>query len=537
MRKAFVWAVVLVAFVALAGCGSGGGGFSKRAQAGKESTFRYPIVLSPTTLDPHKVEDGDTIDLLQQIFEGLVTWDDHSQVTGAVAEKWDIQDGGKTYVFKLRAGVKFHNGRAVTADDVKWSYERATNPKLASSVAATYLSDIVGVKEKLAGTAKEVTGIKVLAPDSIEMRLTRPVSFFLPKLTYLVGAVLPKESVPADGPITSVDQMIGTGPFKAKSYATDQLFVLEANKDYARGKPQIDFIERPVIKDAATRLLKFKNGELDLVQLERGDVPGLQADPKFKDQLHFFDRPAIWYFAMAPNAYEPFKNRSVRRAFAMAVDRDQIVKQTLGGLVNVANAILPPNVPGHRDATAVLKFDPAAAKAELAKGGYPDPSKLPPLELNYRVERPDARLAAEDIAAQLKKNLGVTVNLRSMEYGAMLEKKDRGQLQLYHMRWAADYLDPENFLTTLLSTTGAENKMGYSNPAFDALCAAGDVMPPGPEREKKYQEAEDLMLQDAPFVPIYFQRDTELVNPRVSGLLESAFGHLPHVGVKLAAKS
>lgn len=516
------------------GCGSSEKGFSARTNVGKESTFRYPIVTSPTTLDPHKVEDGDTIDLLQQVYEGLVGWNEKNEPVGLLAEKWDISPDRLTYTFTLRKGVKFHNGREVTADDVKWSYERATNPKLASPVAATYLSDIAGVAEKLASKAPEISGIKVVGPDKVEFKIMRPVGFFVQKLTYLVGAVLPKEGVPADAEITSTDKMVGTGPFTAKSYAKDQQFDLAANKAYWGGAPKVEFIERPIIKDPATRLTKYKNGELDLVMLERQDVAPLQADPKLKDQLQFFDRPAMWYFGMAPNTYEPFKNRDVRRAFAMAIDRQQIVAETLGGVNKLANGILPPSVAGARETAEILPFDVSAAKALLAKAGFADGSKLPPLEFNFRDSRRDIQLVAENIAGQLNKNLGVTVNLRSMEWGAYLEKRDKGQLQAFHMRWGMDYLDPENFLTLLLTTNGPENKMGYSNAAVDRDCALADVMAPGPERNALYHQAEDAVIQDAVWVPIYFQRDAELIAPKVKGLKTSAFGHLPLTTLELA---
>lgn len=528
---------IFVAAILMVACSKNEGGFSQRAQSGKESTFRYPIVTSPTTLDPHKVEDGDTIDLLQQVYEPLVRWDENSKPVPGISDKWEITNSGKTWIFSIRKGVKFHNGREVTAEDVKWSLERCTNPKLASPVAKTYLGDIEGVAEKLDGKATEVSGIKVLPDNRVSITITRPLSFFYHKLTYLVSAVLPKESVPADAEITKVDQMIGTGPFKAKSYETDQLFTLTANKDYWGGAPKVESIERPVIKDAATRLNKYKNGDVDLVMLERQDVAALQQDPKYKNNLQFFDRPAIWYLGMAPNAYAPFKNRDVRRAFAMAVDTKTLVNETLGGINKLANGILPPAVVGHRDNAQVLPYDPVAAKALLAKAGYPDGKGLPPLEFNFRDSRRDVQLVAEAISAQLLKNLNVKATLRSMEWGAYLQKRDRGELQIYHMRWAADYLDPENFLTTLLTTNGPENKAGYSNIEVDKLCAEADIMPDGPDRNARYAQAEDLILQDAVWVPIYFQRDAELIAGHVQGLKESVFGHLPHTSVSLAPKT
>src|SRR5947209_5825721 len=156
-RAAFV---LLIVACVLVGCGKGN--FSQRASAGKENTFVYPIVTNPTTMDPQMVQDGDTIDLLQNIYEGLVEWGEDNKPAPALAETWDIKDGGTTYVFHIRKGAKFQNGREVTADDFKYTIERACNPKLASPTAEDYLSDIVGVEDRLNGKAKDISGVTVL---------------------------------------------------------------------------------------------------------------------------------------------------------------------------------------------------------------------------------------------------------------------------------------------------------------------------------------------------------------------------------------
>lgn len=496
--------------------------------------FRYPLVTSPTTMDPGAVQDGDTIDCLQQIYEGLVGWGEDNLPQPRLAERIDIEDGGKTYVFTLRDGIKFHNGRPITAEDFKWTMTRNLQKGVNSPVAQQYLSDIVGVNEVARGQAKEISGVEVRDPKTLVIRLDKPRPYFLGKLTYLVAAVLPAESVPFDKEISDVSQMVGAGPFKVAKYVPDQIVVLEPNPDYWDGKPEIDRIERPIILDASTRLNKYKGGELDLVQLERQDIAGIQKDPELIKHLKFFDRPAIWYVAMNQQAFPPFKDVRVRRAFAMAIDKDPIVKDLLGGINTVANSIVPPGVPGHRTDAKFLPFDPEAAKRLLAEAGFPGGKGFPPVELNFREARPDIRIVAEAVAGQLKQNLGIDVSLKTSEWGAYLEKWNKGNvIPFYHMRWAADYLDPENFLSFMLATYGPENKLGYSNPEFDALCREADSIMDWDRRKELYARAEDIVLQDAPWIPIYFQRDAELIRPRVAGLRESLFGHLPHSKVRI----
>lgn len=526
--------------LALAGCGK----VDKGAQNGgtkRANVFRYPINRDPTTLDPGEVQDGDTIDLLQNVYEGLVGWGTDNQVVPLVAEKWDVSSDGKTYTFHIRHGVKFHNGREVTADDFKWTFERNCSKDFASPVASGYLDDIAGAMDKINGKATEVKGVQVADPYTLKITLLAPRAYFLGKLTYLTGAVVCKEAIKekpsAAGiplkQIRSGAEMVGTGPYKVVSYVPNQVTVLEPFADYRGGKPKVDRMERPVMGDASTRLNKFKSGEIDLVQLERQDVAALQKDSTYSGQLHFYPRPSIFYIGMNSEAQPAFKNRNLRRAIGMAIDRKYIVEQVLGGLVDPANSIIPPGVFGHRDNAAVLPFDVNAAKKALADAGLGDPSSVQ-LEITYRADRPDIRIVAESVAAQLKQNLGLNVKQRQLDWKQYLETWNRGQIGFFHMRWAADYLDPENFVSHMLASYGAENRgILYHNPDFDNICRQADAELDPNKRTALYAKAEDIALQDAPWVPIYFQKDTELISPHVKGLRDSLFGHLPHTTVSI----
>lgn len=211
MKAASFLAFGLIAMLFIAGCGK------TEPQAGANAAtkvFKYPLVTSPTTLDPGKVQDGDTIDAVQQVFEGLVGWSPDNKPEGRLAEKWEVQDGGKTYLFTLRPGIKFTSGREVKAKDFKDCFERACDPAFASPTAPTYLSDIVGVKERLAGKAKEVTGYQAVGDNQVKITLDKPRPYFLGKLTYLVAAVYDLEKLPDPmKEMAKTTEMVGTGPF------------------------------------------------------------------------------------------------------------------------------------------------------------------------------------------------------------------------------------------------------------------------------------------------------------------------------------
>src|SRR5579872_5899723 len=172
MPRTWLVAASLALLLAIAGCGKGG--FSQKTSAGKERTFRYSLVTNPTHVDPALVQDGDTIDLTQQIFEGLVMWNPDNEVTGNLAESWDISNDGKTYTFKLRKGVKFTNGKPLTAADFKWSIERACNPKLKSQTAEEYMGDIVGLSDCAHGRTPDIRGITVVDDNTLRIEIQKP---------------------------------------------------------------------------------------------------------------------------------------------------------------------------------------------------------------------------------------------------------------------------------------------------------------------------------------------------------------------------
>lgn len=522
MRK-FAFCLTILGFVLLWGCGGGG---EKKAA----NVFRYPLVTRPTKLDPATVQDGDTIDLLQQVYEGLVKWSPENTVVPNLAEKWEILNGGTLYRFHLRKGVKFHNGDLLTARDFVYSIDRACNPEVKSETAANYLFDIVGAQARRDGKAPTISGVS--APDdyTLEVQIDKPKAYFLAKLTYSTSFAVSKRAVEAagGGEISKLSAVVGTGPFKMTEYNPDSRVVLTANPDYHGGKPKLAGIERPIIIDASARYNLYEQGSIDLLPLEKSDLLAALQNPKLKDQVHYFERPSIYYIGLNQLAQPVFRDKRVRQAFAYAVDKEAIIKIALQNNVSKANCIVPPGVPGYDDKLNPYPFDVTKARALLAQAGYPDGKGFPRLVLNFREGRPDVRHAAEVMQQQFKTNLGVSVELQPREWGAYLSANNKKSLPMFHMRWAADYLDPQDFLSIMLTTTGNENKVGYSNPEFDRLCDSADIEQDPVKRVRLYQQAQRLAVEDVPWIPIYFQRDAELIRPKVKGIRDMLLGHLPH---------
>ena len=525
--------LVLASALLAAGCSKGN--FSQSANQGSENVFRYSIVQKPSTLDPGKVQDGNTIDLIQQVFEGLTTWGEDNTPQPNLCEKWDLSTDGTTYTFAIKKGVKFHSGRELKADDFKYSMERACDPALQSSVASGYLNDIVGAMDMVEGRAKEISGIKVIDDYTLEIKIDKPRPYFLGKLTYPTSFVVDKDIAKKGVEITSVDAMkSGTGPYVPESYQNEQLFVMAANKDYHGGMPQIAKIERPVLADASTRIAKYRAGEVDLIQLVRQDIAAIEGDATFKSHLKFYDRPATWYVGFNRKIVPALADLKVRQAIAMAINRKRLVEDVMGNFNKLAGGILPPGVVGACENVLPYDYDPDKARALLKESGWE--GKIPSIDMYYRSEEGDYALVAATVQADLKQNLGITLNLKPLATPAYLDRYNKKELPMYHMRWGADYLDPQNFLSIFFHTNGNENKFNFSNPEVDRLTEAADVELDHDKRMALYAQAEDIVLADIAWVPLFYQRDAELVNPRIQGMRESLFGHLPHTKVSIAKK-
>ena len=255
----------------LAGCGKGG--FSERNAAGKVGVFRDALAAAPTTFDPGKVEDVPTSQIILDVFEGLVAYGDKNTIEPRLAESYSSPDNGKTWIFKLRHGVKFQNGRELTAADFSWSLDRNCSKELGSPTARNYLSDIVGVEDRLSGKTEHIAGVTVVDPYTLKIELDQSRPYFIGKMTYPCAFALCQEAV-GTGAIDKPEQAVGAGPFKLDSYIPQQQVNLVPNKLYYGTVPTISRVERPIIKDASTRLLKYKAGDLDVLTLDRKDIEG-----------------------------------------------------------------------------------------------------------------------------------------------------------------------------------------------------------------------------------------------------------------------
>lgn len=518
MRRAIGagWIPAVLAVGLVLGVALPAGGESPR----RGGTYQFSLGPSdPPSLDPAHVTDTTSHAVVSELFDGLVEFDPQMRVRPAIAERWEIAADGRTYRFFLRKGVRFQNGREVSAEDFRYSFLRVLDPKTKSE--RTWILDrLEGATDFLGGKTADVQGIRVRDRYTLELRLGERFPPFLALLAYPAAMVVPREAVEQAGADFST-RPVGTGPFRLTEWRRDDRLVLTANPDYFRGRPHLDRIVFRIIPEDLTRLQEFKAGTLHHSDVPAGLYQSIVADPALRGRLH--SQSILGIQAVRLNVeVPPFAgNRKLRQAFNHAVDKEAFARVIMEGRVKPAAGILPPGMPGYSGGLAGYPFDRARAGQLLAEAGFPEGKGLPPLALHYNTSLTNRRLA-EFVQAQLAE-VGVKVELAALDWPAYLKLVDAGQTQMHRMGWIADYPDPENFLTVLFHSRniGARgNTSRYRNPEVDALLDRADRTMGEAERVRLYQQAERRIVEDAPWIFLNYYSTDLLVHPAVRNLLE-----------------
>lgn len=468
----------------------------------------------PATLDPAMVGDVNSAEYLYEIYSGLVSVADDLAVIPDLAERWEVDPSGRVYTFTLRSDARFHDGRPVTAQDVVYSLQRACSPELASRVAATYLGDIVGCLDHQAGRAPDVSGVQAPDDQHVVLTIDAPKAYFLAKLTYPTAFVVDRRQVAAGAEDWQL-QPNATGPFRLAEYQPEERLLLTRNPDYYRGPAYLDEVEfdlRPA--DAMSR---YENRELDATPVGVSDLERV-SDPLNPLSYELMQGPAsldVQYLAFN-NRLPPFDDVHVRRALNLALDKERLARVVLQGGVVPAEGILPPGLPGYVAGPGPLHYDEAAARRELAASRYGGPEELPPLTL-YGAGEGGSNPMLAAVSDYLQQTLGVTVTVEQAPYDTFQAELAAGRYGMYALGWAADYADPQDFLDLLFHSQSPLNQTGYANPTVDQLLEEARVAADGATRLALYTQAHRLILEDAPWVPLYHSSDRWLVAPEVQG--------------------
>jgi len=471
---------------------------------------------NPRVYDP-ATGGGDNL-----VFSGLVMLSPQLVVVPDLAESWSISDDGTVYTFYLRPQAQFHNGRPVTAQDVIYSWERAADPKTDSDAVLTYLGDIVGVREKYEGSAATIRGLKALNEHTLQVTIDAPKPYFLAKLTYQIAVVLDQMNVESGPEWYRTPN--GTGAYRLIRWDAGKLKLYERNEAFYLTPPAIRHVVVQLYAGVGIRL--YETGLIDMTGVGTYDAQRVR-DPA--EPLHTDLREGVnlcTSFITFDVTQPPFDDPKVRQAFVLAVDKQRYVDVVLNGNAVPARGLYPPGLPGYTANLEGLAFDPALARQRLSESRYAQ-NGLPKIVFTSRGYGSDVSLDIAALIEMWQTNLEVTIEVENLEPDEWRDQIHDGHHgQLFEYGWCADYPDPENFADALFHSNAQQNIGKYSNPTLDQVLEQARVEQNVTQRMQLYQQAERIIVEDAPALFLSHSLSYVLVKPHIQGYVHTPV-HVP----------
>lgn len=469
----------------------------------------------PVTMDPHIAGDSGSAEYIVEIFSGLLTISPELNIELDLAESFEVSQDGLVYTFTLRDNIFFHQGRRVTAEDVKWSMERAASRELASPTALAYLGDIIGVRERFYEGAESIPGIVVIDDRTIQFTIDEPKPYFLAKLTYPTAFVVDRQQVDSN-PRGWTRRPNGTGPYRLQEWRLGQRIVLQANPRFHLGEPPVPEVLYELA--GGSTLTRFENGELDVAFISVNDIDRAR-DPESNigPLYQVFPQFTISYLAFNTNV-PPFDDVNVRRALGHSINRALIAEVTFNNMLATATGILMPQLPGYTPGDKTLEFDPDEARRLLAASKYAE--NLPEIIITEVGGGAEGRIDTQAFIQQWREELGIEVRIQQTDFATFLADQDAGRLQMFNAGWIMDYPDPEDILDLKFHTESALNDVNYSNADVDAILEEARIEQDPGRRLDLYQQAEVLIIEDAAWLPLYFSQSHVVINADVEGWFE-----------------
>jgi peptide/nickel transport system substrate-binding protein/oligopeptide transport system substrate-binding protein len=459
------------------------------------------------------------------VFRGLVAMDPATlEVVPSIAASWTVSPDGLLYTFTLRPDAVFHNGRAVTAEDVAWSFRRLL-AKETRSPRRWLLEPVAGSAAFTEGRTADIAGIAIPSPGIVTLRLDRPFAPFLGMLTMSGASIVPREVYedPARGYLRAP---VGCGPFRVTRWEQANVIEMQAFDRYWGGRPALDRILVRIIENRTSALEEYRAGGLDALD-EVPDDPG----PDLLPQVHRYPYIGVGYIGFNLDL-PPFKgNPALRRAFNYAVDKDYLWKVLMPGGNIPARGIIPPGIPGHDPDLPGYPKDPARARALLAEAGYPGGEGLPPVTLWVNTSD-DNRRIAQQVQADLR-TIGVSIAIKEVDWAAYLQAVEGtpevpGQAQMFRFGWYLDYPDADAVLRLQLHSKNVGppgNYFRYRNPEFDRLVDGALALTDPVARAEAYRRAERIaVMDDAVWLFLNYYGSATLFKPQVAGIVHTPLG-------------
>lgn len=509
------------------GCGG-----EDKATAGKEKGQKiiYNLGADPKTIDPALNEEVQAGTTIRNSFEGLMKCDENDKAIPGVAEKFDLSEDEKVYTFHLRDNAKWSDGKAVTAEDFAYSWKRALDPKTGSPYAYQ-LYYIVGAEDFNTNKSDGSNlGIKVVDEKTLEVTLNNATPYFPELMAFPTYMPVRKDVVEGnDKWATKPDTYISNGPFKLTEWRQKDALVYSKNEHYwGKDNVKLDTVEYRLIGDQNTAFSAFKTGELDMVD----SIPPEEIDAAVANGTGtIYPQLGTYYYSINVSGNEMSKDvlrdPKVTKALNLAIDREAIVKNVTKGGQEAATSFVPSGVKG-TDGKAFskkeyfpAKGDVTAAKKLLAEAGYPGGKGLPTITLMFNTEEAHSQVA--QAVQGMWKEIGVKVELKNQEWKVFQSTRNSKQYEIARHGWVGDYVDPITFLDLFVTGAGT-NDAGYSNDKYDELIAASKAELDPAKREQLLKDAEEVILEDMPIIPIYYYTQPKAMQKNIKGVKVSQLG-------------
>lgn len=463
-------------------------------------------------LDPAFAGGVQTGAMVAKLYDGLMRYDfESSEVIPNLAREVVVNDDATVFTFHLHEGVPFHDGSILTAHDVKYSFERVVDPATGGPLGWVFVDAlIVGAADFAAGEADEISGIAVLDDLTVEITLEEPYAMLLYHLAMPAAHIVPQAVAEELGADFS-NNPVGTGPFMLGDRMRDSSLDLVAFDDYFAGRAKIDGVHYRIITDSLIRWQEFLAGNLDSVGIPDAIFNDVVNDPQYEDWIETSAELATFYWAMNQH-YEVFQDVRVRRALAMAIDREAILAGPYNGKDIIANGPIPPGLAGYQEREGIA-YDPEGARALLAEAGYPDG-----FELEMWSTRAETTVAVTELIAFFLSEVGITTTINQVDFGVLIDAAINGRAPAFILSWYADYADAYNFLHPLYVAAAAQ-RYNYHNPEVTELVERAATLGNLEDRIPLYQQAEDLIVADVPVMYFRHPVSYSAVRPEVTGLL------------------
>lgn len=515
MRLKTFAVMAAIAALVITACG---GHVPDPADAAKPLVLRRGMGGQPGSLDPHRAEDAFSYDVLRDLYEGLTASSPTGEVIPATAESWRVTDDGKTYIFTIRRDARWSNGDPVTAEHFVTAFRRVMDPATASG-AADLLRPIMNAPAILDGSmSPEQLGVRALDGRSLEITLSRPVPYFPDILTNTVASPIHPLSLAATADLSKPGSAITNGPYIMSELKPGANLKLVRNPHYKDGgNVAFDEIHYEFVPDENAEFTRFRAGELDVTN----SVPEQRFEALARDPTSGLQHRAwlaTFYFSFNTDRGPLSSSPALREALSLAVDREAITRAVTRAGQVPAYSLVPEGVWNYEPAsyewrTSSDEQRTASARGLYAAAGY---SSRNPLKLrllyneNVLVER-----VCVAIASMWKETLGVDVELIQMEFKAYLSARaDPAQWDVVRVGWTADYNDASTFLDTM-TVDSPQNFGRWSDAHYTALLNEAALETDASKRKAKLHEAESVMLQQYPLLPVYFYVTRRLVQPHI----------------------